>query len=138
MPTLPSGVIAIGTVIDVSGACSALMPVGSRTRLLDVLSSLDAVKDTVRIESLLNELCRELESRRMNVLPCDDEGDLRAAMSKRVKESAGSALALGKKLADAMDRNDDDAGLVDMAAEENESSATEQVCSSLRAGGTAS
>ena len=107
MPTLPSGVIAIGTVIDVSGACSALMPVGSRTRL-----------------------------RRMNVLSCDDDGDLRAAMSKRVKESAGSALALGKKLADAMDRNDDGAGLVDMAAEEKESSAIE-VCSSLRAGGTA-
>ena len=66
----------------------------------------------------------------------DDEGDLRAAMSKRVKESAGSSLSLGKKLADAMDRNDDGAETVDIAAEEKESSATE-VCSSLRAGGTA-
>ena len=70
----------------------------------------------------------------MKELSSDDEGDLRAAMRKRVKESAGSSLSLGKKLADAMDRNDDGAETVDIAAEEKESSATE-VCSSLRAGG---
>ena len=72
----------------------------------------------------------------MNELSCDDEGDLRAAMSKRVKESDGSSLALREKLADTVDRNDDGAELVDMVVEERESSATE-VCSSLRAGGTA-
>ena len=72
----------------------------------------------------------------MNELSCDDEGDLRAAMSKRVKESDGSSLALREKLADTVDRNDDGAELVDMVVEEREFSATE-VCSSLRAGGTA-
>ena len=87
-----------------------------RLRVMESDGSSVGFQGSARVERLRNELSLDLPPRRVKELSGDDEGDLRAAMSKRVKESDGSSVPFQEKLAHKVENDVDGEWVADMAS----------------------
>ena len=87
-----------------------------RLRVMESDGSSVGFQGSARVERLRNELSLDLPPRRVKELSGDDEGDLRAAMSKRVKESDGSSVCFPEQLAPTMDCDVDGEWVAGMAS----------------------
>ena len=87
-----------------------------RKRVNESDGSLVCFRGSARVERLRNELSGNLPPRRIDDFSWDGEGDLRAAMRKRVNESDGCSVCLQEQLVPTMDCDVDGEWVADMAS----------------------